>query len=193
MNIDIAATLSTVIKNRRTTKPPMMNGDKIPDDQIWQLLRLADWAPTHANTEPWYFIVYTEPKAFCYEHAELYKDNISAESFMQLNYEKILHNGDKASHLIIAIMKRGHLSKIPVVEEITATACAIQNMLLGATSMGIASFWSTGGMVHNTAMKKLLELGEEDIVMGILYLGYADNIPNGERLIPLSEKVTWVG
>jgi nitroreductase len=190
---DAISTLSSIIKNRRTIKPPMMNGKKIPNEQIKQLLELADWAPTHANTEPWYFAVYAEPKVFCAEHAELYRDNTSADNFMQFNYEKILHNGDKASHLIIAVMRRGRLSKIPVLEEIAATACAVQNILLGATALGIASFWSTGGMVHSPAMKQFLNLDEEDIVMGILFLGYSDNTATGERMIPLSEKVKWIG
>ena len=170
----------------------MMNGKKVPDEQIWELLKLADWAPTHANTEPWRFVVYSDPKAFCEQHAQLYRDHTPEENFTQFNYEKILHNGDKASHIIIAIMQRGPLPKIPAIEEISATACAIENILLGATALGIASFWSTGGMAHNPAMKTFLDIEPEDIVMGILFLGYADSTYNGERNIPLTEKVKWI-
>lgn len=189
---DTTSTLSSIIKNRRTTKPPMMNGKKIPDEQIKQLLELADWAPTHANTEPWYFIVYAEPKIFCSEHAELYKDSTITDDFMQFNYEKLLHMGDKASHVIVAVMKRGRLPKIPALEEIAATACAIQNILLGATAAGIASYWGTGGMTLKPEMKTYLSLAKDDVVMGVLYLGYSDSMPSGERLIPLSEKVRWI-
>lgn len=190
---DNTSFLSTIIKNRRTTKPPMMNGKKIPDEQIRELLRLADWAPTHANTEPWRFIVYAHPKVFCAEHAGLYRDNTPAESFMQFNFEKLLHMGDKASHVIICIMQRGPLPKIPAIEEIASTACAMQNILLGATELGLASYWGTGGMVHSPAMKQFLNLKGEDIVMGVLYLGYADSTSAGERTIPLNEKVKWIG
>ena len=77
-------TLSSVIKNRRTTKPPELNGQKIADEQISQLLELADWAPTHANTEPWKFVVYTDGKAFGKQHAQLYKANVSADDYMQM-------------------------------------------------------------------------------------------------------------
>jgi len=185
--------LSDIIKNRRTIKPPMMNGKKIPDEQIWQLLQLADWAPTHANTEPWRFFVYADPKSFCTEHAELYRDKTPADDFMQFNYDKLLHMGDKASHVIICVMQRGPLNKIPVIEEIAATACAMQNILLGATEMGLASYWGTGGMILKPEMKEYLNLKDEDQVMGILYLGYSDNISAGERNIPLSQKVKWIG
>src|ERR1700712_1054424 len=129
------STLSAIIKNRRTIKPFMMNGNKIPDEQITALLELANWAPTHGLTEPWRFVVYTEPPTFCLQHAEMYKADTDVESFNESVYNNLKQQGDKASHVIIAIMKRGTLSKIPVFEEMAATACAVQNLLLGATAL----------------------------------------------------------
>ncbi len=191
---DSFSILSGIIKNRRSTKPAQMNGNIIPDEQVEQLLELADWAPTHGNTEPWRFIVYAgaQAKAFCLQHAELYKSNTKVENFLQANYDKILHNGDKVSHILITVMQRGKLPKVPVQEEEAATAAAIQNILLGATALNIASFWSTGGLAHHPAMKTLLGLHDEDVVMGILFLGYADITPTGKRIIPLTEKVKWI-
>jgi len=187
------ATLSTIIQNRRTVKPFAMNGHKIPNGHVAALFELADWAPTHANTEPWRFFVYANPKAFCTGHAELYRDKTPSEDFIQFNYDKLLHMGDKASHVIIRVMQRGPLNKIPVIEEIAATACAMQNILLGATELGLASYWGTGGMTLKPEMKEYLSLKDEDQVMGILYLGYSDNKSAGERNTPLSQKVNWIG
>jgi nitroreductase len=189
---DTFAAISSVIKNRRTTKPAEMNGNKIPDEQVTALLELANWAPTHANTEPWKFIVYADGTEFGKQHATLYKANTPAESYMQMTYEKLLHMGDKASHVIIGMMQRRPLTRIPVLEEIAATACAMQNILLGATAAGIASYWGTGGMTHTPAMKQFLQLGDDDVVMGVLYLGYADYEPTGKRNTPISEKVKWI-
>ncbi|WP_255481245.1 nitroreductase [Pontibacter sp. Tf4] len=187
--------LATIIKLRRTTKPPKMNGQKVPDEQIHQLLELADWAPTHGHTEPWRFIVYAGDKVaqFCQQHAELYKQQAPEDKYQPEKYEKLLHMGDKSSHIIVAYMRRGDLPKIPVLEEIAATSCAIQNLLLGATALGIASYWGSGGMAYHPAMKEVLGLREEDVVLGILYLGYAANYAGeGKRNTPLSEKVQWI-
>ncbi len=185
--------IAGIIKNRRSIKPVKMNGKKIPDEQVRELLKLANWAPTHGRTEPWRFIVYSghKVKEFCRHHAELYKTHTPKEKFEQANYDKQMHNGDRASHLIVAIMQRGNSPKIPAVEEIAATAIAIQNILLGATAAGIASFWSTGGMTHHPAMKDLLQLNDEDIVMSLLYLGYTDEQMEGKRQTEIEEKVTW--
>jgi nitroreductase len=185
--------IAGIIKNRRSIKPVKMNGKKIPDEQVWELLKLANWAPTHGRTEPWRFIVYSgnKVKEFCHQHAELYKTHTPKEKFEQANYDKHMHNGDLASHIIIAIMQRGGSPKIPALEEIAATAIAIQNILLGATAAGIASFWSTAGMVHHPAMKDFLQLNKEDIVMSLAYLGYSDEQVEGKRQTEIGEKVIW--
>ena len=172
-----------------------MNGQRIPDEQVNQLLELADWAPTHGHTEPWRFKVYAGDKIkdFCLAHAELYQKHSDPEKFLQEKYEKLLHMGDKASHVIIAYMQRGNLPKIPVLEEIAATSCAIQNLLLGATALGIASYWGSGGMAYHPPMKQMLQLRDEDMVLGILYLGYADApAAEGKRIVPLAEKGQWM-
>jgi len=187
--------LSTIIRQRRTTKPGKMTGQRIPDEQVKQLLELADWAPTHGHTEPWRFKVYAGSKTqdFCLAHAELYKQKADPEKYLQEKYEKLLHMGDNASHIIVAYMQRGNLPKIPALEEIAATSCAIQNLLLGASALGIASYWGSGGMAYHPAMKEMLHLREEDVVLGILYLGYSDEpAREGKRVVPLEEKVEWM-
>jgi len=187
------ATLSEIVKNRRSIKPTQLNGSVIPDEQVEQLLELANWAPTHGNTQPWKFFVYANDAArkFCHEHAELYKRHVTPENFQQASYDKIIQNGEHASHIIVAVMQRGNLPKIPVLEEVAASSAAIQNILLGATALDIASFWSTGGLAHSPVLKNYLQLREEDVVMGILFLGYTNETVNGKRVTPLTEKVKW--
>jgi nitroreductase len=193
--IDLFQSIREVIETRRTTKPGKFNGQHIPDEQVKQLLALADWAPTHGHTEPWRFKVYAPTKVaqFCRNHAELYKQETPEDKYMPEKYEKLLHMGDKTSHIIVAYMQRGDLPKIPVLEEIAATSCAIQNLLLGASALGIASYWGSGGMAYHPAMKEMLQLREEDVVLGILYLGYAENSAyEGKRIVPLDEKIEWM-
>ena len=183
--------VAEVIKNRRSVSWKKMNGQLIPDETIQQLLELADWAPTHGRTEPWLFFVYkgASLKQFGQDHAALYREHSSEEKYQEATYEKLLHNVAKVSHLVIAVMKRGDNPKIPQLEEIAAASAAIQNILLGAAASGIASFWSTGGMTHHPALKAYLQLGAEDIVLGLIFLGYTDEpAKEGIRNRPLNEK-----
>lgn len=192
MDNNTFATISTIIKERRTIKPATMNGQKIPNGHIAALLELADWAPTHAFTEPWRFVIYEDPTVFCKQHAELYKEGTAPENFKEATYTNLQNIGNNASHVIIAYMKRGTNPNIPAVEELAAASAAVQNILLAATALNIASFWSTGGATLKPTMKKFLELGEEDQVLGLLYLGNTDQKPEGRRTKPLEEKVKWV-
>jgi nitroreductase len=187
--------LATIIKSRRSTGWAKMNGQIIPDETVNSILALADWAPTHGRTEPWLFFVYSGSslKEFGKAHAELYRQHTAPEKYQETSYEKLLHNVDKASHLVIAVMKRGDNPKIPQLEEVAATSAAIENMLLGATALGIASFWSSGGMTHTHALKEHLHLTTDDIIMGLIFLGYTDEpAKDGVRNKPLSDKIKWM-
>ncbi|SEP06447.1 nitroreductase [Mucilaginibacter sp. OK283] len=192
MDSNSFAAVASVIKTRRSVKPNMMNGHKAPNGHVAALLELADWAPTHGFTEPWRFIVYEDPTKFCQIHADVYKQGVNAEEYNETVYNNLQHQGDKASHVIIAIMERGNLLKIPAFEEVAAVSSAIQNILLGATALSMASFWSTGGAILKPGFKEFLQLREEDQVMGVLYLGYADQNPEGKRTVPLENKVKWI-
>jgi nitroreductase len=195
MTNDTFSILTGIIKSRRSIGWKNMNGRLIPDEMVNSLFALADWAPTHGRTEPWHFFVYTGNalKQFGQIHADLYKQHTAPEKFLDATYEKLLHNVDKASHLVIAAMKRGTNPKIPQLEEVAAASAAIENMLLGATALGIASFWSTGGMTHTHALKDHLQLSPDDIILGLVFLGYTDEpAKEGVRNKPLAEKITWM-
>ena len=187
--------LKTIISSRRSVGWAKMNGKVIPDETINKLLSLAHWAPTHGRTEPWLFYVYGGEalKQFGKAHADLYWEHTAEDKRQEATREKLEHNVDKASHLLVAVMKRGENPKIPQVEEVAAASAAIQNILLGATALGIASFWSTGGMAHTHALKEHLHLGHDDIIMGLIFLGYTDEpAKEGVRNSAITEKVKWL-
>jgi nitroreductase len=191
--MDQLTSLQEIIINRRSTKPVTLNGRKIEDGVIRQLLELANWAPTHANTEPWRFIVYSGDavQRFCHQHAGLYRQSTPPDKFTPAKYEKQQHNGDKASHIILVYMKRGDNPNITVLEEICAAAAAVEHILLGAEALGIAVLWSTGGVVMQPVMKEFLGLREEDQLLGLLYMVYTDEPVKPGRRGPVEEKTKW--
>lgn len=185
--------VAKVISGRRTIKPAQMNGKQIPAEEMQQLFALADWAPTHGRTEPWRFYVFAGDRAqqFCADHAGMRKK--AAPDLSEESYERLRTMGDNASHVVLVVVRRGHLPKIPQFEEVLATGAAVQNLLLAAESMGIAAYWATGGSVLEPEMKEYLSLRDEDMVAGALYLGYTDEAPKeGSRNFPLDQKVHWM-
>lgn len=190
----LTTAVEQVITARRTVKPTSMNGRKIADETVQQLLQMADWAPTHGHTEPWYFVIYSGDKVqqFCSDHADLYKQYTPADKYILGNYDKLKNQGNLASHVLAICMKRGNNPKIPAIEEIAAVSCAVENMWLGATALNIAAYWGSGGMTYHPAMQDYLGLGDEDLVLGFFYLGYTDEPAQpGRRVKPSSEKFVW--
>ncbi len=187
--------LEKIISGRRTIKPEAFNEKIIPQEQLLKVLESANWAPTHGMTEPWRFIVFSGregTKKFGQLHADLYLKGTPKDQFLEKKHETLLHKTDKASHVIVVIMKRGEKKNIPEMEEIAATACATQNILLTAHAFGVAAYWGTGGMCYESITHHHFKLSAEDKIMGFLYLGYSDNHLEGFRNSSVEEKTTWI-
>jgi nitroreductase len=176
--------ISEIIKDRRTIYPELYTSRKVHKEIIEHLLRNAVWAPTHGKTEPWRFKVYSgESRNILSEKlGELYQKLTSKEQFKEEKLVKIKARPFLSSVVIAVCMERGNNEKIPVVEEIEAVACAIQNMSLTATAYGLGSFWSTPKIIYTPEMNSFLNLKEQDKCVGLFYVGYVEGKwPKGIR------------
>lgn len=194
MNSDFEI-VSKNIKERRTLKAQFMNGEKIEDEVIMELLELADCAPTHGRTEPWRFNVFSGAgfEDFCTFHSKIYWEETEEGIRNPTTRDLFGRLYETASHLIVVSMKRTPKVKIPDFEEYAACSAAVQNILLGAEALGLASIWNTGGKTYSPSMKKYLNLEEEDQVVALVYLGKSNPIEDrsAKRRIPLNEKTQW--
>ncbi|SMO60972.1 nitroreductase family protein [Gracilimonas mengyeensis] len=67
-------------------------------------------------------------------------------------------------------LDRKYYPNIKNMEHIAATGAAIQNLLLAATSRGIANYWSSGGCFRKPKMMQYLGIPEHEILLGALFL-----------------------
>ena len=183
-----------LMRNRRSVFPKQfVEGKKIPDETVRQILENATWAPSHGLTEPWHFVVFTDDglKKLAQFQSELYKET-AGEKFKEDKYQKLQSNPLKASHVIAICMKRDPNKKIPEIEEIASVATSVQNIYLSVTAYGLGGYWTTGGVTYIEKAKPFFGLGEEDKLLGFFYMGYvAVPSPAGKRKL-LEEKVVWV-
>ena len=187
--------LNEIIKLRRNVKPKFFTGEQIPDSLVLDLLSTANWAPTHGYTEPWRFVVFTGASLakFAKFQADLYKVSCAPDLYKELKYNKLITSPLLASHIVALVVNKSKNTRIPLVEEIAATSCGIQNILLSASSKNIAVHWNSGGMTYKPEMKTYLGFEEADQVLGFLYLGIAPDEINklGRRLSTIEDKITW--
>lgn len=181
-----------IIRSRRAVFPPAYNGQPITRELIEQVLENANWAPTHKRTEPWRFKVFTGnalERLGAYL-ANVYKTNTPVDQFSDVKYNKMLKNPTRAGCVIAVCMERDPAQSLPEWEEIAAVACAVQNMWLTCTALGIASYWSTPGAILKADEFLGLKAGER--CLGLFYMGYSDApAPEGIRR-PIAEKTQWI-
>ena len=186
-----------LIRERRSIYPNMYSEEPVSDEVITAMLENANWAPTHRLTEPWRFVVFKGEglKRLATYQSELYKELSTATgNFDEAKFAKLANKPLLASHIIAIGMHRDPKESVPVVEETSAVAAAVQNMYLTATAYGIGCYWGSGGITYKKEANAFFGLGPDDQLLGFMYVGNlkSDKWPKGRRK-PIEEKVTWVG
>lgn len=187
--------VNRLISKRRSVYPNMYSGEIIDDKIIRNILVNANWAPTHGMTEPWRFTVFAGEglKKLAEFQSGLYKQTSQNNgSYDESKFLKLASKPLLASHIISIGMKRCETNKIPEIEEISAVACAVQNMYLTATAYGVGCYWGSGGITYLEEAKPFFNLEESDKLLGFLYFGIPKTKwPEGRRK-PIEDKVSWV-
>ncbi len=167
--------VSALIRHRRTIKPAGMDPMKPVDRAtLLTLLENATWAPTHGMTEPWRFRVFEGAARTGLAEAmqRIYKEAIPAAEQREDKWEKLRDNALQAPTVIACWMQRNGGGKIPELEEIEAVACALQNLMLSASAIGLGSFWSSPPFLDSEAFKQWLGIREQDRCLALIYLGW---------------------
>jgi len=164
-------TINQVIKSRRSIFPAMYTGEKADDSLIENILENANWAPNHKNTEPWRFKVYTDQGLVGLGEflAESYKEITPVEKFMEMKYNKTRKKAQQSSHVIALCMERDPKESVPEWEELAALSCAVQNMYLTCTALGLGCYWSSPKTILNAS--EFLGLVNSQKCYGLLYIG----------------------
>lgn len=190
--------LSDIIRHRRSIKPVDLNPAKPVDRELLMaLFENANHAPTHGLTEPWRFVVFQgEGRSELSQTMQrIYRETTPAHEFREEKMSKMSTNPLLAPVVLAIGMARRGGDKVPELEEIEATACAVQNLALSASAVGLAGYWSSPPLVYTRDFAQWLGLGEQDRCLGLFYLGWPKDgfaEPKAVRH-DVSEKITWRG
>jgi len=175
--------ITEVIKNRRTIYPEFFSERKVHREIVEKLLNNAIWAPTHGLTQPWRFKVFmNDARARLSDFlSNLYKEKNQGEKFNEKKFESLKNRPLKSSVVIAICMERDPKGRISELDEIMATAAAVENMMLTATAYGLGTFWATPALINTPEVRSFLKI-ENGLCLGFLYIGYpANEWPKGQR------------
>ena len=158
-----------LVRSRRTHML-VDRGRDVPIDLLERLCELGTWAPNHKKTWPWKFAIVTGEG-----RARL------GEAFVEdMNERDVGDEGKRLKTLTkytrtpasIVVGCEPHDHPTFHDENRDAVAAAIQNVLLGATAAGLASFWSTAPIIDAPRALKLCGFDPDDRIVAIVYLGW---------------------
>lgn len=169
------------ILTRRTVPIPKL-GEPGPDEETLQLwLRCAAAAPDHGRLVPFRFLVVRgEGRA---RLGELFASALAEErsEFSEAEREKLRTHPQRVPLVLVAWadVKPDH-PKIPEIEQIEATAAAVQNLLLAVHASGFGAKWATGFPAYSPTVRRGLGLPETARIVAILYVG----TPKSDQPVP---------
>lgn len=131
--------------------------------------------PDHAGLKPWRFIVCTGKGLR--KLGDLLQDTAIAEDKGEQTISRAAQLPLRAPMVIVALTEHVPHEKVPMVEQICSTACAVHAMQMAAQAQGFAGIWRTGSYAQSDYMKEALGIATTDEIVGFLYLGTSNLKP----------------
>ncbi|MDZ7865971.1 nitroreductase family protein [Acidovorax sp.] len=173
-----------LLARRKNTSPRRLSGPGPDAHTLSAVMEAAVTAPDHGLLVPWHFILIPKDmrqalgRAFA--AALIERDPGATEAQTTAAAEK----ADRAPCLLVAVMHADDgTSGIPDQERLVSLGCAIQNILLAATSMGYASGLTSGRSLGSNAVRSLLGLHPHHRAICFIALG-TSSAPPRERQRP---------
>jgi len=186
--------LLAALAHRRSLGLSRLKPDPVDRHLIERMLEAANWAPSHEDTEPWRFTVFSgEGRNALFDlflAAQRANDpgkTIDPEGARKRAFAAPVWI---SLGMVPKLQKDGTLL-MTLEEELMATACAVQNLHLMASAIGLAGMWHSKGLSVHPAVAQGLGLAAPARLLGFFFCGWPlEPWGEGERG-PISEKVTW--
>ncbi len=180
--LDALDALEALIERRRTSL--LVDPERAVDPGlIDRLCALAMWAPNHKRTWPWRFAVFTGDARGRLGEA-FAEDQIAVGVTDHATLTKTREKYRRAPVVVVVGAEPGE-SDERTGENRDAVSAGIQNMLLGATAAGLASFWSSPPVRHGRHALAACSFAQDTTIVGVLYFGWpAGAVPVPPRPSP---------
>lgn len=162
--------LATLIRSRRTSMFVDKTRD-VPVATVEKLCELAQWAPNHKRTWPWRFALFTGEGRSRLGEAFV-ADMVDRDFGDDGKRIKTLSKYTRTPAVLV-FGAAGDASVSRHDENRDAVAAGIQNVMLAATTLGLATYWGTAPLIDSPRVLQLC-LFEPDVrIVNVMHLGWA--------------------
>jgi nitroreductase len=133
------------------------------------MLDAADTAPDHGRLRPWRLTVLDEAQralvSVAYATAQRERDDDAGL------IERAASKPLRGPCVIAAFARTVPHAKVEAWEQLVAAGCAVHNLCLAATALGLGSAWRTGWFIAHPAVREALGATHDETVIGLVHVG----------------------
>jgi len=158
---------------RQTILPKRLAAPGPDAQQLRQILGAAASAPDHGERMPWRFVIVAPAArgrlAEVFAQSLIERDDTATAEQLAQAREK----AHRAPLLMLAVARLAHEAdeEIPDHERLVSAGCAIQNMLLVATSLGFGSALTSGKAMQSPGLRALFSLQPHEQALCFISIG----------------------
>jgi len=184
--------------------------DPIPEDVLWAILDAAIRGPSGGNTQPWGWVVVTDPeikkrvapwyrenwdRAYGHRREQILAAPAGTEGLTPrgfLGAEHLAHHLEDAPVWVFPVLRNAADATSPRVG--SSIYGAVQQLCLAARAHGIGTSLTTLYGGHEAELRELLGLPDDALTMALIPLGYpAKGRWAQPKRRPVDEVVHWNG
>jgi nitroreductase len=166
--------------------------DAVPRELIEKILSAAVQAPNHYHVRPWRFVVMTGAGRVKLGEAMVQSTRASNPDAREEDLQKDRGKPLRAPVVIAVAVDKPGLTKAKEIENVCATAAAVQNMLLAAHALGLAAMWRTGTSATDPAIKRFFGWEPDQHLIGFVYIGYPLHEATPPTRPSFEDRVVWL-
>ena len=169
-----------------------MKTDPVPRELIEKLLSAAVQAPNHHKVRPWRFVVLTgegrdrlgEVMAASQRDR---KPDLPPEAFDKTRALPL-----RAPVVIAVGADKPAEANIIEIENVSAASAACIIILLAAHALGLGAIWRTGEWASDPKVKKFLGFEADQHIVGFIYVGYPEVMPDPAERPGFEDRTVWM-
>ena len=200
-------TVAEAVRQRRSIRS--FQRKPVSDEMVLEMLEAARLAPSASNSQPWRYVVATDPeekkelRRLCFDQAFIEEAGVvfavcadlstySRESHRQRRQEAVDAGLLPASALNDPVFRRFVESteeedlSVHVTPATANTYIATEHIVLMAAALGLGSCW-VGAISDREAIKTLLGIPEKVLLLGLVAVGHANETPPTRPKLPLED------
>lgn len=138
-------------------------------------------APDHGALQPWRFVIAENDGLVRF--SELLRAAAIKDGADEKAIEKATQAPMRAPQIITIIANCKESAKVPQWEQVISAGCAVQAMQMAALAQGFNGIWRTGAWTDHADVRAAFKCGENDKIVGFLYLG-TPQLKSNTQVIP---------